>query len=65
VLEVSKLQNALESSNANLDAAKVAYNHEVDKSASLLKQLNLSAKDNATLLSTLEELNKENLFLKV
>lgn len=65
MVEVSKLQHAVESLNAELDAAKVAYNCEFEKNAALLNHLDLAAKDNTTLLGTLQELNKENLFLKV
>ncbi|XP_020256915.1 protein OPAQUE1-like isoform X3 [Asparagus officinalis] len=64
IVEVSKLQTALQSMHMELDATKVAYSHELDKNNTLLDQLDLSAKDNAMLLNTLEKLNKDNLFLK-
>lgn len=65
--EISKLEKALESLNAELEAAKLATISERDKNALLQIQLELSIKDQKTLRSSLAEmaeLKKENLSLK-
>ncbi|KAG1366362.1 hypothetical protein COCNU_13G001520 [Cocos nucifera] len=65
--EISKLQKALESLNAELEAAKLATISECNKNALLQIQLELSMKDQETIRSSLvemAELNKENLLLK-
>ncbi|XP_038985415.1 protein OPAQUE1 isoform X2 [Phoenix dactylifera] len=67
LVEVSKLQRALESSNADLNAAKLATVNEHTKNMLLQNQLDCSLKDIATLrgsLTEMTELKKENLYLK-
>lgn len=66
--EISKLQKALESSNLELDAAKLATINECNKNAVLQKQLELSVKEKSALereLIGMAELRKENALLKV
>lgn len=66
--EISKLQKALESSNLELDAAKLATINECNKNAVLEKQLELSVKEKSALereLIGMAELRKENALLKV
>ncbi|KAB1219847.1 Myosin-15 [Morella rubra] len=65
--EISKLQKALESSNLELDAAKLATINECNKNAVLEKQLELSVKEKSALereLIGMAELRKENALLK-
>nr|XP_019710669.1 protein OPAQUE1-like [Elaeis guineensis] len=65
--EISKLQKALESLNAELEAAKLATISECNKNALLQIQLESLMKDQETIRSSLvemAELNKENLLLK-
>ncbi|KAG0499461.1 hypothetical protein HPP92_004152 [Vanilla planifolia] len=66
-MEVSKLQNALETLSGNLDATKVAYLNEQAKNKTVQEQLGLVLKENSSLydkLAKMEELQKENWFLK-
>lgn len=66
-VEISKLQQAMEQLNAELNAAKLATRNECNKNALLLNQLELSLKEKGELESRLVkmgELNKENALLK-
>ncbi|CAA7401257.1 unnamed protein product [Spirodela intermedia] len=65
--EISKLQRSLESVHAELNAAKLAVENEQEKNVTLSRQIEVSKKENASLesrLAQMEELNKENLYLK-
>lgn len=67
-VEVTKLQKMLESSNLELDAAKLATINECNKNAVLQNQLELSVKEKSALereLIAMAELRKENAFLRV
>lgn len=53
---------------AELDAAKLAVENEHEKNVTLSRQIEVSKKEKASLesrLAQIEELNKENLYLKV
>lgn len=68
LVEVSKLQKALESLSSDLNAAKLATANEHTKNMLLQNQLDCSLKDIATLrgsLTEMAELKKGNLYLKV
>ncbi|OVA08348.1 IQ motif [Macleaya cordata] len=67
LIEVSKLQKALDSSSLELDAAKSATLSECNKNLLLLSQLEASMKENSALecrIIEMEELRKENSCLK-
>ncbi|WCJ29303.1 myosin putative [Euphorbia peplus] len=67
LVEISKLQKMLQSSNLELDAAKLATINECNKNAMLQNQLELSMKEKLALereLVSMAELRKENAFLK-
>lgn len=67
-VELTKLQKLLESSNLELDAAKLATINECNKNAVLQNQLELSMKEKSALereLVAMAELRKENVILRV
>lgn len=67
LVEISKLQRTMESLNLELNAAKLATVNECNKNSVLQNQLELSLKEKSSLqreLNGMDELKKENVFLK-
>lgn len=68
LVEISKLQKAMESLGLELDAAKLATINECNKNVVLQNQLELSLKEKSALereLSAMAELRKHNAMLRV
>ena len=68
MLEISKLQKALDLKNADLDMAKSATAIECKKNAMLQNQLNSTLKEKEAImisLNAMSELKKENLNMQV